>query len=52
MFGWLLLSEDPTIGMLLGGALVVGAGVLVARTPAAPETPPVILEEAHDDVPR
>ena len=48
VFGWLLLDEEPSFGMLAGGALVVGAGVLVARTPAAPETPPVILEEAGD----
>lgn len=43
-FGWLLLSEDPTVGMLLGGAMVVGAGALVARTPVAPEVPPVVIE--------
>jgi drug/metabolite transporter (DMT)-like permease len=50
LFGWLLLDERPTVSMLVGGALVVGAGVLVARTPVAPEVPPVVLEET--DVPR
>jgi drug/metabolite transporter (DMT)-like permease len=44
VFGWLLLSEDPTASMIAGGALVVGAGVLVARTPAAPEVPPTFSE--------
>ena len=44
VFGWLLLDEEPTIGMLVGGALVVAAGVLVARTPMAPEIPPVVAE--------
>jgi drug/metabolite transporter (DMT)-like permease len=52
VFGWLLLGEDPTVGMLLGGALVVGAGVLVARTPASPEVPPVVLGDDVTDVPR
>lgn len=49
VFGWLLLDEQPTIGMLVGGALVVGAGVLVARDPMAPDVPPVAAEVA--DVP-
>lgn len=49
-FGWLLLDEAPTAIVLVGGVLVVGAGVLVARTPAPPETPPITLEA--EDVPR
>ena len=51
VFGWALLDESPTVGMLAGGALVVGAGILVARTPAAPEVPPVPVEEESSDVP-
>jgi drug/metabolite transporter (DMT)-like permease len=46
VYGWLLLDEEPTVSMLLGGALVVAAGVLVARTPMAPELPPVLTEVA------
>jgi drug/metabolite transporter (DMT)-like permease len=46
VFGWLLLDEPPTAGMLVGGALVVIAGVLVARTPVAPEIPPVEVADA------
>ena len=30
LFGWLLLSERPTVGTLLGGTLIVAAGMLVA----------------------
>jgi drug/metabolite transporter (DMT)-like permease len=44
LFGWLLLDEQPTISMLAGGSLVVVAGLLVARTPMAPEIPPVVAE--------
>lgn len=44
--GWLLLDEQPTAGMLVGGALVVTAGVLVARMPVAPEIPPVEVADA------
>src|SRR3954453_18445168 len=36
VFGWLLLDETPSICMLFGGALVVVAGLLVARTPVVP----------------
>jgi drug/metabolite transporter (DMT)-like permease len=46
LFGWLLLSEDPTISMLVGGVLVLGAGVLVVRVPMAPEVPPVAADAA------
>ena len=48
LFGWLLLSQEPTGWTVLGGALVVGAGVLVARTPVTPEMPPVVVEEDTD----
>jgi len=48
LYGWLLLDQTPTVSMLVGGALVLGAGALVARTPAAPEVPPVEVV----DVPR
>jgi drug/metabolite transporter (DMT)-like permease len=48
LFGWFLLDEEPTASMLVGGALVVGAGVLVARTPVAPEMPPIVLEDPTD----
>jgi drug/metabolite transporter (DMT)-like permease len=48
LYGWVLLDQTPTVGMLVGGALVLGAGALVARTPAAPEVPPVEVV----DVPR
>jgi drug/metabolite transporter (DMT)-like permease len=51
LFGWLLLSQEPTASTIVGGVLVVGAGVLVARTPAAPELPPVVVEDGSD-VPR
>jgi drug/metabolite transporter (DMT)-like permease len=49
LFGWLLLREDPTLSMLLGGLLVVGAGILVVRVPMAPEVPPV-PPDSPDDV--
>ena len=48
-FGWLVLHEDPTLSMLAGGLLVVGAGILVAREPMAPEVPPV--QPDNDEVP-
>lgn len=41
LFGWLLLDEKPTASMLIGGVLVVAAGVLVVRTPVTPELPAV-----------
>lgn len=41
LFGWLLLGEQPTWATLVGGAMVVAAGVLVARVPMAPDGPPV-----------
>jgi drug/metabolite transporter (DMT)-like permease len=46
VFGWVLLDESPSILMLVGGALVVVAGVLVARIPMAPELPPVEVADA------
>ncbi|MEA3054733.1 MAG: hypothetical protein QOD30_165 [Actinomycetota bacterium] len=46
LFGWVLLDEKPTFSMLVGGALVVAAGVLVARIPMAPELPPVEVADA------
>ena len=36
-FGWLLLGEVPAPAMVLGGVLIVLAGVLVARTAAPAE---------------
>jgi drug/metabolite transporter (DMT)-like permease len=48
VFGWVLLGEEPSASMLAGGLLVVGAGLLVARTPMAPELPPVIVEDVED----
>ena len=44
LFGWALLDERPTASMLVGGALVIGAGLLVARVPMAPEVPPLTSE--------
>jgi drug/metabolite transporter (DMT)-like permease len=49
LFGWLLLHEDPTLSMLAGGLLVVGAGILVVRVPMAPEVPPVVTESEVSD---
>jgi len=46
LFGWVLLHEEPALSMLFGGALVVAAGVLVARIPMAPELPPVEVTDA------
>lgn len=46
VFGWLLLDESPTATMLIGGTLVVAAGLLVARMPVAPELPPVEVLDA------
>jgi drug/metabolite transporter (DMT)-like permease len=46
IFGWLLLDQEPTLSMLVGGALVVLAGLLVARIPMAPELPPVEVADA------
>jgi drug/metabolite transporter (DMT)-like permease len=46
LFGWVLLDESPSLLMLVGGALVVVAGVLVARIPMAPELPPVEVTDA------
>lgn len=43
-FGWLLLSEAPTAMTVVGGAMVVAAGVLAARLPAAPEMIPEVLD--------
>jgi drug/metabolite transporter (DMT)-like permease len=45
-FGWVLLHERPTPSMVIGGALVVAAGLVAARTPAAPELPPIVAEAA------
>lgn len=50
VFGWLLLDEPATIAMVVGGALVIGAGLLVAREPMTPDVPPVVPEVS--DVPR
>jgi drug/metabolite transporter (DMT)-like permease len=48
LFGWLLLDQDPSASMIAGGLLVVGAGILVARSPVAPEVPLMIPEEVTD----
>jgi drug/metabolite transporter (DMT)-like permease len=48
LFGWLLLDQDPSASTIAGGLLVVGAGILVARTPMAPEAPLMIPEEVTD----
>jgi len=44
VFGWLLLDEGLTVATAVGGALVVAAGVLAARVPAAPEVVPEVLD--------
>ena len=46
LVGWALLSETPTPLTLLGGALVVIAGVLVASAPAPGPVPPLHPEVA------
>lgn len=38
LFGWLLLAEQPGVGTLAGGALILAAGRLVTR-PAGPASP-------------
>jgi drug/metabolite transporter (DMT)-like permease len=48
LFGWLLLDQDPSASTIAGGLLVVGAGILVARTPVAPEVPLMIPDEVTD----
>ncbi len=48
-WGWIVLHEDPTLSMLAGGLLVVGAGILVVREPMAPEVPPVPTEAEVTD---
>ena len=35
-FAWLLFAEQPTPGMLAGGALIMLASVIISRSPAAP----------------
>ena len=44
VFGWLLLDEGVTVPTAIGGALVVAAGVLAARVPAAHEVIPEVLD--------
>jgi drug/metabolite transporter (DMT)-like permease len=48
MFGWWALGESPSGRTLLGGALIVGAGITVAH--AAARTQSARMELAH--VPR
>jgi drug/metabolite transporter (DMT)-like permease len=50
VFAALLLGEPITVTAVVGGAIVVGAGVAVARLAPAPsvEGPPVPLDEAFD----
>lgn len=47
VFGWLVLHEDPTASMLVGGLLVVGAGILVVKEPA-PADLPLAIDEVTD----
>ena len=35
-FAWWLFAEQPTPGMLAGGALIILASVIISRSPAAP----------------
>jgi drug/metabolite transporter (DMT)-like permease len=44
-FGWVLLHQDPTPSTIVGGLLVLGAGILVAREPAPADVPLVPIEE-------
>jgi len=44
VFGWVLLSESPTALTIVGGVLVLAAGVLAARAPASPELMPEVLD--------
>jgi drug/metabolite transporter (DMT)-like permease len=44
-FGWWLLDESPSGGTLVGGAMVVVAGVVVARATA--RVPSAVTEPAH-----
>jgi drug/metabolite transporter (DMT)-like permease len=46
LFGWLLLDEGLTAPTVLGGVLVLGAGILVAREPASPDAPMVEVLDA------
>ena len=42
VLGWVLWAEQPGLTLLIGGALIVGAGIIVLRSPARPpaaETP-------------
>jgi drug/metabolite transporter (DMT)-like permease len=49
LFGWALLDQRPTLSMVVGGLLVVGAGILVVRDPMAPEVPPVPTDSEVTD---
>lgn len=46
LFGWLLLDEGLGASTVLGGVLVLGAGLLVAREPASPDAPLVEVADA------
>ena len=45
-FGWLLLDEGLTLSTVVGGVLVLGAGILVAREPVSPDAPFVEVVDA------
>jgi drug/metabolite transporter (DMT)-like permease len=36
---WLFLDEAPSLGTIVGGALIVGAGALLIRAPTSAEVP-------------
>jgi drug/metabolite transporter (DMT)-like permease len=44
-FGWWLLNESPSGGTLVGGAMVVIAGIIVGRATARVSSP--ATEPAH-----
>lgn len=45
-FGWLLLDEGLTLSMVVGGVLVLGAGILVGREPVSTDAPLVEVIDA------
>lgn len=45
-FGWLLLDEGLTLSTVVGGVLVLGAGILVGREPVSTDAPLVEVIDA------